>query len=92
MFEGKPCKGVKIEVTDRAAVRALDLFVNASYLLKKHNGADFAFKPEEIRKMTGSADFYTLWSAGAKPALIIAAFKKNNAAWRAETAKFLLYK
>jgi len=92
VYEGKPCEGVRIEVTDRAAVRALDIFAQAAYLLKKHNAADFKFKPDDIRKMTGSSDFYSLLEAGADPARITAAFEKNNAAFRADAVNFLLYK
>ncbi|OGS12191.1 MAG: hypothetical protein A2234_00665 [Elusimicrobia bacterium RIFOXYA2_FULL_58_8] len=92
VYEGKPCEGVKIEVTDRPAVRALDIFTQAVYLLKKHNGAEFTLKPEEIRKMTGSGDFYRLLEAGAPPPRIKAEFENSNAAFRAQALNFLLYK
>ncbi|MBI4351671.1 MAG: DUF1343 domain-containing protein [Elusimicrobia bacterium] len=92
VFEGKLCEGVNIEVTDKGAVRALDIFVHAVYLLKKYNGADFRLKPEEIRKMTGSSALHTMLEAGAKPAEIIAAFEKDNAGFKAAAEKFLLYK
>lgn len=92
IYGGKPCEGVKIEVIDLAGVRALEIFTQAAYLLRKYNGADFTLKPEEIRKMTGSSEFYSLLEAGAKPAQITAAFEKSNAPWRAGSVKFLLYK
>lgn len=92
VFEGKLCEGINIEVADRSAVRALDIFVNAVYLLRKYNGAEFRLNPVEIRKMTGSSDLYNMLEAGAKPSEIIAAFEKNNADFRAGAAKFLLYK
>ena len=92
MYEGKPCEGINIEITDKSAVRALDIFTHAVYLLKKYNREDFKLKPVEIRKMTGSSDLYTMLEAGAKPAEIIAAFEKNNAAFKDGAAKFLLYK
>ena len=92
VHEGKPCEGVKIEVTDKSAVRALDLFAQAAWLLKKHHPADFRLKEPEIRKMTGSGDLYRLLEAGAKPAEIIAAFEKSAAPFRERAAKFLLYK
>ena len=92
VFEGKLCEGINIEITDKGAVRALDIFVHAVHLLRKYNGADFTLKPVEIRKMTGSSALYEMLEAGAKPAEIIAAFEKNNAAFKAGAAKFLLYK
>ncbi len=92
MYAGKKCKGVKIEVTDKAQVRALDIFVHAAWLLRKYNAKDFALKPLEIRKMTGSPAFYRMLEAGSGPEGIIAAFERDNAAFRAASAKFLLYK
>jgi uncharacterized protein YbbC (DUF1343 family) len=92
VYEGKDCEGVAVTITDRAAVRALDVFANAAYWLREYNGRDFTLKPEEIRKMTGSGDLYRLLEAGAGPAAIIAAFEKSNAPFRAEAAKYLLYK
>lgn len=92
VFEGRPCEGVGIQVTDKAAVRALEIFTHAAWLLKKYNGADFKLDPVEVRKMTGSSDLYALLEAGGKPAEITAAFERNNAAFRAGAAKFLLYK
>lgn len=92
VFEGKLCEGINIEVTDKAAVRALDIFVHAVYLLRKYNGEEFRLKPEEIRKMTGSSALHNMLEAGAKPAEILAAFERDNAGFRAGAAKFLLYK
>ena len=91
MYEGKPSEGIKIEITDKAAVRALDIFTHASYWLREYNGKDFKLKPEEIAKMTGNGDFYRLLEGGAKPKEIIEAFEENNAPFRAAAAKFWLY-
>lgn len=92
IYEGKYCEGIKLEVTDRAAVRALDIFTQAAYLLRKYNGADFKLEAGEIRKMTGSGDFYRLLEAGENPKKIIAAFEKSNAAFMKERGKYLLYR
>ena len=91
IYESKACEGVRIDVTDKASVRALDVFTEAAYWLRKYNGRDFVLKPEEIRKMTGSSDFYKLLEAGKKPHEIIAAFKKSSAAFRDGAVKFRLY-
>ena len=91
IYEGKACEGVRIDVTDKAQVRALDVFTEAAYWLRKYNGKDFVLKPEEIRKMTGSSEFYKLLEEGKKPARIIAAFEKSSAAFRDESVKFRLY-
>ncbi|OGR72516.1 MAG: hypothetical protein A2179_06900 [Elusimicrobia bacterium GWC2_63_65] len=92
VYEGKLCEGVAVEVTDRPAVRALDIFTHAAYWLNKYNGKDFVMKPEEIRKMTGTGDLYDLLRSGARPAAVIAAFEKNNAQFKKAAEKYLLYK
>jgi len=91
IYEGKLCEGIAIEVTDKAAVRALDIFTHAAYWLRKYNKKAFELKPEEIRKMTGTGEFYRLLEAGEKPAGIIAAFEKSNAPFRDAAGKFRLY-
>jgi len=92
MYQGKDCPGVLINVTDNSAVRALDVFVHAAYWLRKYNEKDFKLKEVEIRKMTGSSDLFNLLNKGRKPAEIIAAFEKSNAAFREASVKFRLYK
>lgn len=92
VYAGQECPGVEIEVTDRAAVRALDVFVNAAYLLRDYNRKDFTLKEVEIRKMTGSSDFYSMLTDGKKPGKIIEAFEKSNAQFREAARKYRLYK
>ncbi len=92
VYEGDRCEGVRVTVTDRAAVRALDVFAHAAYWLRRLNGRDFTLKPEEIRKMTGSGDLLRLLEAGAGPEAVIAAFEKSNDPFETEAAAFLLYK
>ena len=92
VHEGKLCPGTVVEVTDKAAVKALDVFVWAAYYLRKYNGPDFKFEREEIRKMTGTDNFYRLLEAGEKPEKIIAAFNNNNAPFLERREKYLLYK
>jgi len=92
VYEGKLCEGINIEVTDKAAVRALDVFTHAAYWLNKYNGKDFSMKPEEMRKMTGSGDLYNMLQVGARPAAILEAFEKSNAPFKRSAEKYLLYK
>lgn len=92
VYEGKDCEGVLVEVTDQKAVRALDVFVHAAWLLRDYNEKEFVLKEVEIRKMTGSSDLFNLLADGRKPAEIIAAFEKSSAAFREAAPKFRLYK
>lgn len=92
VYEGKECEGVAVEVTDEAAVRSLDIFVHAAYLLHKYNKDDFEIKPEEMRKMTGSGDLYNMLQVGAGPNPVLEAFEKSNAPFKAAAGQYLLYK
>ncbi|OGR66759.1 MAG: hypothetical protein A2X30_01470 [Elusimicrobia bacterium GWB2_63_16] len=92
LYQGKDCPGILVNITDKAAVRALDVFAHAAYWLHRYNGKDFRMKPEEMRKMTGSGDLYNMLQAGGSPAAILEAFEKNNAPFRAAAPSYLLYK
>lgn len=92
VYEGKECEGVLVEITDKAAVRALDIFVNAVYWLRDYNEKDFNIKEVEIRKMTGSSDLYAMLNDGKKPAAILAAFERSSAAFREAAPNYRLYK
>jgi uncharacterized protein YbbC (DUF1343 family) len=92
IYEGKRCEGVAVEVTDKAAVRALDIFTHAAYWLNRYNKKDFNMKPVEMRKMTGSEDLYNILQAGGGPGAVLAAFEKSNAPFKKDAEKYLLYK
>lgn len=92
VYADKACEGVKIEITDRSAVRSLDIFVHAAYLLREYNGKDFVVRPKEMRKMTGSGDLWRLLEEGARPDKVIAAFNDSSAAFMEERKNHLLYK
>ena len=91
IYEGKRCPGVAIKVLNAHMVRALDVYVYAVYYLRKYNGRDFILKTGDIKAMTGNSRFYEMLEAGAKPEAILAGFKKDNAAFRTERLKYLLY-
>ena len=91
IYEGRPCPGVAIKVLRAGMARALDVYVYAVYYLHKYNKKDFVLKAEEIKKMTGNSRLYDMMEAGEKPEAILAGFEKDNAVFRAERLKYLLY-
>ncbi|MBI4656815.1 MAG: DUF1343 domain-containing protein [Elusimicrobia bacterium] len=91
MYAGRICKGVGMKITDRKNLRAFDVFVHAAYFLHKYNGEDFKIKPEEIRKMTGTDDFYKMLVDGAKPAEILEKFRENRKIFEEKRKEYLLY-
>jgi len=91
VHEGKECGGVRINVKDQKAVRALDLLVWISYYLKKNHPNDFKFRENEIRDMTGSSDLFNMLEAGKSPADIIKIYRKASDEFEKRTQNIRLY-
>ncbi|PIS48024.1 MAG: DUF1343 domain-containing protein [Elusimicrobia bacterium CG08_land_8_20_14_0_20_51_18] len=94
MYKGELCRGVEIEITDKTAVRAMDIFVHSAWWLNKINKKDFVLKKDDIARMTGTYDFYEMIKAGKKPEEIIKFFDESNAKFKEEVKNsgILLYK
>jgi uncharacterized protein YbbC (DUF1343 family) len=92
VHEGLKCRGVAIDVTDPARIRALDIFVYAVYYLRKYNRKDFELRSVELKKMTGNSRLYDMLEAGKKPEDILAGYTADNADFRGRRGKYLLYK
>jgi uncharacterized protein YbbC (DUF1343 family) len=91
MYKNELCKGITIEVTDRNKVRALDIFVNATYYLRKYNSKNFEVREKGIARMIGYDKFLKLLDKKTKPKKIIADFEKNNSDYKNNLKKYLLY-
>ncbi|MCK4935972.1 MAG: DUF1343 domain-containing protein [Elusimicrobiales bacterium] len=92
IYKGKLCKGISVKITDRNKVRALDIFIYAAFYLKKYNSKDFETRPKGIRRMIGYDKFLELFNKKTKPKKILSDFKKNNADYKNNRKKYLLYK
>ncbi|KAF0126118.1 MAG: hypothetical protein FD189_2171 [Elusimicrobia bacterium] len=91
VYAGKECGGVEVEITDRHALRSLDIFVHACALMKKAHPRDFSYRPAELRKMTGSGLLGEALQKGRPAGAVIKKYARESAAFQKNRAKWLLY-
>ena len=90
LYAGKLCHGVAMEITDRAAVRPLDIFVHAVRALRdKAYYRDFRF---DDTRLTAGNNVYKAVYESTEPASAIAAdFRAQSAAFAETRRPYLLY-
>lgn len=91
LYAGKECDGVKMEITDRNALRSVEIFVRAAVLLRDIQPEDFGIKWEEMRKMVGTDRFRALYDSGASAEVILYDFEKSLEGFSSLRKKYLLY-
>jgi uncharacterized protein YbbC (DUF1343 family) len=90
LYAGKLCRGVRMEITDRAAVRPMDIFVHAVCALRdKAYYRDFRF--EEARLTAGNNVYKAVYGSKEPAAAIVADFKAQSAAFAETRRPYLLY-
>jgi uncharacterized protein YbbC (DUF1343 family) len=88
-FKGEPCSGVFLIVTDRSALKAVQLGVEiASAIYKEHAGA---FEIDKMLTLLGSAKVLEQIKLGEDPARIAASWSNDEGRWRLLRAKYLIY-
>ena len=92
MYAGKLCRGIKLEITNRAAVRPMDIFVRAACALRdKRYYSEFKMIEEELKLMTGINTYKAIYESKDSPEKIIADFSAQSRAFELARAKYLLY-
>lgn len=91
VFEGQLCRGVRITVTDRDAMRPLAVFRHLALALREHNPKEFEWRWDEVKRMVGVDEFRLLWETGAGDAAFIALFDKGPLDFEASRRSVLLY-
>lgn len=91
VFAGKPCRGVRLRVTDRAAMRPLAVFRKLALALRELHPAEFSFRWDEAKRMVGVEEFRRLWETGAGEEAFIALFDKGPRDFEASRRSVLLY-
>ena len=91
VFEGKLCRGVRITVTDRDAMRPLAVFRHLALALREFNPKEFEWRWDEVKRMVGVDEFRLLWETGADDAAFIALFDKGPRDFEASRRSVLLY-
>ncbi len=91
VFEGKLCRGVKITVTDRDAMRPLAVFRRLALALREYNPKEFEWRWDEAKRMVGTEEFRLMWETGAGDDAFIGLFDKGPRDFEASRNSVLLY-
>ena len=92
IYAGKLCYGVRMEITDRAAVRPMDIFVLAVCALRdKKYYKEFRFDPEALKLTAGNNVYKAIFESKDPPDKIIASFREQCLAFEKLRGKYLLY-
>ena len=91
VLAGQKCPGLAFRVTDRAKLRAVELFVRLACALRDTGAEAFSIRWEDMKRMTGNGIFEELYKTGAPPEQILAAFEENSGPFREKRKSFLLY-
>ena len=91
VFEKQLCRGVKITVTDRDAMRPLAVFRHLALALRDVNAKELEWQWDGNKRMTGSGEFRMLWETGAGPEAFLALFDKGPRDFEPARRDVLLY-
>jgi uncharacterized protein YbbC (DUF1343 family) len=90
LYAGKLCRGVRMEITDRAAVRPMDIFVHAVCALRdKAYYRDFRFNDDRLTP--GNNVYKAVFESKLPAAAIVEDFRAQSAAFSEARRPYLLY-
>lgn len=92
VFEGKPCHGLRMTITDRDALRPLAVMRKIALALRELHPTEFVWRWDEAKRMVGTEEFRRLWETGAEDDAFLALFDKGPADFAAARTEVLLYK
>ncbi|MDD2805549.1 MAG: DUF1343 domain-containing protein [Elusimicrobiales bacterium] len=92
IYAGKLCRGVRMEITDRAAVRPMDIFVLAVCALRDSAYyREFRFDEAALRLIAGNNVYKAIFESKDPPEKIMADFRAQCAAFDKLRGRYLLY-
>jgi uncharacterized protein YbbC (DUF1343 family) len=91
VFAGQACRGVKITVTDRDAMRPLAVFRHLALAIRELNPKEFEWRWDEVKRMVGVDEFRLLWETGAGDEAFLALFDKGPRDFEPSRRSVLLY-
>ncbi|MDP3541644.1 MAG: DUF1343 domain-containing protein [Elusimicrobiota bacterium] len=91
VFSGKACRGVKITVTDRDAMRPLVVFRHLALALRELHPNEFEWRWDEVKRMVGVDEFRLLWETGAGDEAFMSLFDKGPRDFESDRRAVLLY-
>ncbi len=92
IYAGKLCRGVRMTVTDRAAVRPMEIFVRAVVALRdKRYYPEFRVDAASLRLTAGNNVYKAVFESKESADGIVADFRAQCADFGSARAKYLLY-
>jgi len=92
IYAGKLCHGISMEITDRAAVRPLDIFVlTACALRDKRYYAGLRINKDPNRQTDGLNVYKAVFESGETPGNVMADFRAQSLTFAKFRAPYLLY-
>jgi uncharacterized protein YbbC (DUF1343 family) len=89
LYSGQRCGGVGVRITDRQAVRAMQMGIEIATTLKKLYTANF--DPAKLMELVGSAETIRQLQEGTPRDQIVASWSNDLAAFEAVRRKYFLY-
>lgn len=90
-FKGEPCSGVRIEITDRNALRVSALMIKLANEIRKQSPV-WNYHSDSFRRMVGTKDMISMFDANACTCQITSTFSAKAALFEHERLPYLLYK
>lgn len=91
VFAGQACRGVRLRVTDRRALRPLTVFRKLALALRDLHPKEFQFRWDEAKRMVGVEEFRRLWESGAGEESFTALFDRGPRDFEPVRRDILLY-
>ncbi len=91
VFAGQACRGVKITITDRDAMRPLAVFRRLALAIRDENPKEFEWRWDEVKRMVGVDEFRLMWETGADDAAFLGLFDKGPRDFEPSRQAVLLY-
>lgn len=92
IYSGRLCRGIRMEIKDRAAVRPMDIFVRAVCALRdKKYYRDFRFDEEALRLTAGNNVYKAVFESKEPPENIISSFRAQCLEFDKLRRRYLLY-
>ncbi|MBI4371912.1 MAG: DUF1343 domain-containing protein [Elusimicrobia bacterium] len=91
VFAGKSCRGVRMTITDRGALRPLRVFCVLHQALRALHPKEFVADREVTRRMVGTPRFLELAEKGASARALWALFQRGAKDFQRRRKPYLLY-
>jgi uncharacterized protein YbbC (DUF1343 family) len=90
LYSGQRCGGVAVRITDRQAVRAMQMGMEIATVLKKLYPEKF--DPEKLLTLVGNAETIRELQAGTPPEKIVEGWNGDLSTFESLRKKYFLYK